>query len=411
MNVSFFIARRYLISKKSTNAINIISLISVCGIFIGTAALIIVLSVFNGFQGIAVSMYNSFSPELKIEARLGKTFDPDTAGRIRIEKLPGVKLLVSSLEEKASLVYNGRSTIVMLRGLSPGFEKSHALDTMMIDGKLRLEEGPVDLCLLGAGVQYRLSVQTKSMEPITVYSPMRHSTGLLPGQIPQLSQLNLYPEGVFSIQQDYDDEYVLTSIRFMRKLLNEPVRVSSIDLYLDKGADLEAVKAKIKSVTGSAYLVRDRFEQNELLFKVLNSEKWAVFLILSFILMIAVFNVMGSLTMLVIEKEKDISILSGMGASMQLIRNIFLTEGLLISLSGALGGLGVGLVVCLLQQHFGFVSIGTGKTFVVDAYPVVLKWHDFLNVFITVFSISFIASWLAALQSVRSLKQFAGMKE
>ena len=352
-------------------------------------------------------MYNSFSPELKIEPRLGKTFDPDSAGFKRIAALSAVRLVVSTLEEKASLVYDNRSTIVLLRGLSPEFEKSHALDTMMIDGKLMLQDGAVDLCLLGAGIQYRLAVQTKSMEPITVYSPMRHSTGLLPGQIPSLNRLDLYPEGVFSIQQDYDDEYVLTSLRFMRRLLNEPRRVTSLDLYLQKKTDPGAAKSAVGAITGNTFTVKDRFEQNETLFKVLNSEKWAVFLILSFILVIAVFNVMGSLTMLVIEKEKDIGILSGMGAPMRLIRNIFLTEGLLISLSGALGGLLAGLVFCLLQQRFGFISIGNARSFVVDSYPVILKWKDFVYVFLTVFSISFIASWLAARQSVKSLRNFS----
>lgn len=403
MNVSFFIAKRYLISKKSTNAINIISLISICGIFIGTASLIIVLSVFNGFQGIAVSMYNSFSPELKIEPGAGKTFDPESAHVKKIKGLKSIKLVVSVLEEKASLVYNTRSTIVLLKGLSPEFENSHALDTMMIDGKIKLEDGVADLCLLGAGVQYRLAVQTKSMEPITVYSPMRHSTSLIPGQAPVLNRLDLFPEGVFSIQQDYDDEYVLTSLRFMRHLLNEPTNVSSIGLYLRPFYDPESTKEAVREIAGAGFTVKDRFEQNQTLFKVLNSEKWAVFLILSFILMIAVFNVMGSLTMLVIEKEKDISILSGMGASKELIRSIFLIEGLLISLSGALGGLITGLIFCLMQQRFGFISIGNAKSFVVDSYPVILKWRDFLYVFLTVFSISILASWLAAGQSSKSL--------
>ncbi len=396
-----FIARRYLISKKSTNAINIISLISISGIFIGTAALIIILSVFNGFQGIALTMYNSFSPELRMEARLGKTFDPDSAGSGKIRTLGNVRMLVSSLEEKASLVYNNKSTIAILRGLSPEFERTHSLDTMMIDGKVRLQDGPVDLCLLGAGIQYRLSVQTKSMDPITVFSPMRHSEGLLPGQGPQLNRLDLFPEGVFSIQEDYDDQYILTSLRFMRKLLNEPVRVSSLDIYVRPGSDIDKIKQKIKAIAGPAYTVKDRFEQNEILFKVLNSEKWAVFLILSFILMIAVFNVMGSLTMLVIEKKKDIGILTGMGAPASLIRGIFLAEGLMIALAGAAGGLLAGLIFCVLQQRFGFISIGNAKSFVVSTYPVILKWNDFLYVFLTVFSISFIASWLASGQSVR----------
>lgn len=336
---------------------------------------------------------------------MGKTFDPDSAGIKKITRLKPVRLVVSALEEKASLVYNTRSTIVLLRGLSPEFEQSHALDTMMVDGKIKLEDGVADLALLGAGVQYRLAVQTKSLEPMTVYSPMRHSASLLPGQAPALNRLDLFPEGVFSIQQDYDDEYVLTSLRFMRNLLNEPHRLSSLGLYLRPGVDLELVKKQVKEIAGPAFTVKDRYEQNQTLFKVLNSEKWAVFLILSFILMIAVFNVMGSLTMLVIEKEKDISILSGMGASKELVRSIFLTEGLMISLSGAIGGLLIGLIFCLLQQHFGFISIGNAKSFVVDSYPVILKWKDFLYVFLTVFSISFIASWLAAGQSVKSLAQ------
>lgn len=405
MNLAFFIARRYLFARKSTSAINLISLISIAGIFIGTAALIIILSVFNGFKGIALSMYNSFSPDLKIEATSGKGFVPPLGALTMLKSTPGISSVIQSLEEKALLVYHNRQYIATFRGLDSGYQKLHVLDTMIIDGRLRLEGGTLDYGVLGAGIQYRLGVSIKALEPLEVYSPSRHP-GHLTGSVSDFNRQQLYPEGVFSIQEEYDDRYVLTSLRFMRNLLNEPAQVSSLDIYVDNNSHDPAKIAKIGEAIGKLHLgpysVKDRFQQNELLFKTLNSEKWAVFLILAFVLLIAVFNVMGSLTMLVIEKQKDISILLSMGAQPTTVRRVFLLQGLIISLSGGVFGLAAGAAFCWIQQEFGLIKIGAAKTFVVDSYPVMMTIPDFLFVFCTVLSISLVASFLASNQAAKS---------
>jgi len=405
VNLAFFIARRYLFARKSTSAINLISLISIAGIFIGTAALIIILSVFNGFKGIALSMYNSFSPDLKIEATSGKGFVPPARVLTMLKSTPGIASVIQSLEEKALLVYHNRQYIATLKGLDSGYQKLHVLDTMIIDGRMRLEGGNFDYGVLGTGIQYRLGVSIKALEPLEVYSPARHPEHLT-GSISDFNRQQLYPEGVFSIQEEYDDRYVLTSLRFMRNLLNEPAQVSSLDIYVDNNSHDPAKITKIGEDIGKLHLgpysVKDRFQQNELLFKTLNSEKWAVFLILAFVLLIAVFNVMGSLTMLVIEKQKDISILLSMGAQPSTVRRVFLLQGLIISLSGGVFGLAVGGAFCWVQQKFGLIKIGAAKTFVVDSYPVVMTIPDFVFVFCTVLSISLVASFLASNQAAKS---------
>jgi len=343
-------------------------------------------------------MFGSFSPDLLVSPVQGKVFSPDSAKFKELDHFPEIHFKIKTLEEKALLKFNQSQYIVTLRGLDSDFSKTHSLDTVMIDGKMELENNGINYCVLGAGVQSKLSVNIHSIDPISVYAPEKNGSqaGL---SAEDFNERKIYPSGVFSAGEDFDNHLVLVPLRFIRELLNEPKNLSSLQIYLQQGADPNDLKEKIKKALGPSYKVQDRFEQNEVLFKVLNSEKWAVYLMLTFILTIAVFNIMGSLTMLVIEKKKDISILSTMGAKNFSIQSIFLLEGMILSLLGTLAGLGLGLLFCLLQIRYGFISIGESHSFAISAYPVVLKFTDFLYVFLTVFSISLLATFLASRQS------------
>jgi len=395
MNLPFFIAGRYLFAKKSTQAINLISAISGIGIFVGTAALIIILSVFNGFEKIAISMFGSFSPDLVILPKAGKVFDPDSAKFLKMENSPEIRYTVKTLEEKALLKENQSQYIATLRGLDTNFIKTHSLDSLITAGNMLLQDKNLDYCVLGAGVQAKLSSNFR----ISVFAPKKSGIGNGEISAEDFNRMEFYPSGVFSAGTDFDDHLVLTSLRFMRNLIGEPKNVSSIQLYTRQDLSIDKFRDRIREDLGSSYKVLDRYEQNEVQFKVLNSEKWAVYLMLTFALIIVVFNIMGSLTMLVMEKKRDISILSSLGASDRTIQFIFLLEGMIISIMGTLLGLFAGYVFGILQIHYGFITIGGAHSFSLSAYPIVLKAMDFVYVFLTVFSISLFASYLASRQS------------
>lgn len=399
MNLPFFIAGRYLFAKKSTQAINLISFISGLGIFVGTAALIIILSVFNGFEKIAISMFSSFSSDLIILPERGKVFDPDSIQFRRLEKEPEIKYAVKALEEKVLLKQDKSQYIANLRGLDSNFVKTHSLDSLITVGKLILEDKNLDLSVLGSGVQARLSANAQSLQSISVFAPQKSNPSQNDISEESFNRMEFYPSGAFSAGEDYDDHLVLTSLRFMRKLIGEPQKISSLQLYLKPETNLEKFKYKVKEILGPFYRVQDRYEQNEIQFKTLNSEKWAVYLMLTFALIIVVFNIMGSLTMLVLEKKRDISILSSLGASNQTIQFIFLLEGMIISFLGTLLGLTAGFIFNALQMKYGFIGIGESHSFAMNSYPIVMKPLDFVYVFLTVFSISLIASFLASRQS------------
>jgi lipoprotein-releasing system permease protein len=399
MNLPVFIAGRYLFAKKSTQAINLISFISGLGIFVGTAALIIILSVFNGFEKIAISMFSSFSSDLILIPRQGKFFDPDSSRFLKLEKRPEIRYSVKMLEEKVLLKQNNSQYIASLRGLDSNFVKTHSLDSLLTFGNMVLEDKNMDFCILGSGVQARLSAGSQSAEMISVYAPRKNNDSGNEISAEDFNRMEFYPSGAFSAGEDFDDHLVLTSLRFMRKLIGEPQKVSAIQLYLQPGVDQDQFERKVKEWMGPSYFVKNRFEQNEVQFKTLNSEKWAVYLMLTFALVIVVFNIMGSLTMLVLEKKTDISVLSSLGASYGTIQSIFLLEGMIISLFGTLLGMGAGLLFDFLQMKYGFIGIGDSHSFAMSSYPIVIKPLDFLYVFLTVFSISFFASFLASRQS------------
>jgi len=399
MNLPFFIAGRYLFAKKSTQAINLISFISGIGIFVGTAALIIILSVFNGFEKIAISMFSSFSSDLIIQPRQAKVFNPDSAAFKKLAKRPEIRYMVQSLEEKVLLKQDQSQYIANLRGLDTNFIKTHALDSLVTVGNLVLQDKNLDFGVLGSGVQARLSASSQSTQLISVFAPRKPNGLNNEITAEDFNRMEFYPSGAFSAGEEFDDHLVLTSIRFMRKLIGEPQNVSALQLYLKPNTRIDDFKAEVKDLIGPAYTVKDRFEQNEVQFKTLNSEKWAVYLMLTFALVIVVFNIMGSLTMLVLEKKRDISILASLGASVGTIQSIFFLEGMIISLLGTILGLAAGLTFNLLQMKYGFIGIGESHSFAMNSYPIVIKPMDFVYVFLTVFSISFFASYLASRQS------------
>ncbi len=366
---------------------------------VGTMALIIVLSVFNGFESLVKSLFNSFDPDLKITLVEGKTFNPLEIDKDRIEKLSGVIRYTEVLEETALLKYQDRQTIVTLKGVGENFEKFSGLDSMVVHGNLILERGEYDYIVLGYGVAHLLGANLNDQqEPISVFAPRRIGNfGAFPEQA--FSNRALFPSGIFSIQQDFDTRYALVPLRFAREIFDYGTEVSSIEIGLERSNGTETIKESVKQFVGQRYQVKDRYEQQELLYKIMKSEKLAIFLILSFILFIATFNIIGTLSMLILEKKKDISVLHSMGASKKLIKRIFFTEGLLITLAGALAGMFLGALVCWIQIKFGIVPLQAGSeagTFIIDAYPVQMKVMDFLKVLLIILIIGIPASWLPA---------------
>ena len=367
------------------------------GITVGTMALIVVLSVFNGFESLVASLYNSFNPDIKITAKMGKTFNANDVSKDKILELPGVAFITDVVEENALLKHGNRQYIARMKGVSSEYEQMTAIDSMIIDGEYILEQGDRAFGVFGAGVSYHLGVVPNLFtDPVQIYVPSR-SADFKPGLDQDFNKGNVSPAGVFSIQQDFDESIVLVPIWFARDLMEYTTEVTSLEVGLADGARLDEVKASIRDICGAGYEVKDRFEQEELLYKIMNSEKWAIFLILAFILMIATFNVIGSLSMLIIDKQKDIAVLHSLGASHAMIRRIFMLEGLLISLGGAVTGLILGGIISWVQQEFGLLKLGPADgSYVIDTYPVLLKGMDFLYVFATVFIIGYLAAWLPA---------------
>lgn len=402
MNTSLFIARRYLFSKKSVNAINIISGISMLGVLVGSAALILILSVFNGIETQVVTLYSSFTSELKALPVKGKTFDPGPLHLDSLRKLPGMLSVTEVLEEKVLLRYGKGQFIGTVKGVSDDFLKNPQLDSTLQIGSFTLKENGENLAVIGASVQINLGINIKDIgSMLQIYSP-RHNIVSSFNPADEFVVRNIAPSGVFSVQRDFDD-IVITPIGFTRDLLDEPKKISYIEFNLQDKVNVDRMQRQLEKKLGEKFLVKNRYQQNTSLYKLLNAEKWAVFLILTFVVVIAIINIIGTLTMLVIDKRKDIAILTSLGADKSLVRQIFFFEGMLISLFGCVIGMAAGLIFALLQQHFGFISMG--GTTMVQAYPVTLKLSDFLLVFVTVIGISVIASGISAGLSVQKLDE------
>ncbi|WFE85789.1 ABC transporter permease [Parabacteroides chongii] len=395
MNLPFYIARRYLFSKKSHNAINIISMVCVCGVVVATIAVVCALSVYNGFNDLVAGMFSSFDPELKISPRTGKVFDPTTAEFQKVKQLPDIAWFGEVLQDNALVRYHDRQDIAVIKGVDENFSHLTLIDSILIDGSFILKDEVADYATLGVGLSAKLGAKPGFASPLEIYVPKRDEKVNLSNPASSFNQEYAYIGGVFLInQQVYDEGYMILPISLVRQLLKYDKEVSSIELKLADGVDISSAKKQIKALLGDRFIVQDRYEQQEASFKMMQVEKWMTFLILSFILAIALFNVVGSLSMLMIEKKDDVRTLQNMGADDKLVRRIFLFEGWMISGFGAVIGIVIGLVLCLLQQHFGFIKLGqTAGAFVIDAYPVRVVFTDLLVAFITVAAIGLMAAW------------------
>ena len=399
MNLPLKIARRYLFAKKSTNAINVITGISVFGLALGAAALVLVLAVFNGFEKLITGMMSNFNPDVKITVTKGKTFVSDTLKINQLRQLNGVEFLSETLEEIAFFEYDKSQAFGTLKGVDQNFHKINHIDTTVREGEYLLIDDKADYAVLGGGMRNQLGVYESSFAtPLKVYMPKREETGIL-GK--PFETRFLYPKGSFVIQTEFDNQYVLTNIDFMRELLNAPDEVSAFEIKLKKGIDVKQTLADIRLIMGDDFTVKDRYQQDEAFMKVMNIEKWMSYAILGLTILLVAFNMVGALWMIVLEKQKDITILKSMGATEKMIRNIFLNEGLLICLTGlALGFvLAMGLYFYHVYTEGGLVPLPPG--FATDRYPVALKLTDFIVVSITVISIGMVASLPAAARAMR----------
>ena len=387
------------------HAINIISGISMLGVFVGSAALVIILSVFNGFEKVILGLYSNFTPELKIEPRFGKTFDPNTTYFMQLHKDPRVFSYTDVLQEKALIMYNNKSFIGNIKGVTADFLKNKQLDSTIQDGSFTLQSDSINYAVIGGTVAGSLSVNLSDPTPLRIYAPNRSAMSSS-DPLNEFVVRNISPSGVFSIQQDFDD-IAVTPISFARELLNEPVDVSSIEINCIRGTNVDGFQREIIDRAGGKYTVKNRIQQNTELYKTLNYERWFIFMILVFVLIIAIFNIIGSLTMLVIDKRKDIAILSSLGAGKKLVQGIFFFEGMMISGIGCIAGMVLGLIFCLLQQKYGFIKMGASMS-VIDAYPIELRVKDFGLVLLTVGFIAVMASWISSRLSIKNLDDIKG---
>lgn len=391
MNLSLFIAKRYLFSKKSHNAINIISLISVCGIAIATMAMVCVLSVFNGFGGIVEGMFSAFDPDLKITPKAGKVFNYDNDTFKQVLSNSSIQMFSESLEENAIYEFGDNQVPVIVKGVSQEFPIMSDMDKLMLDGNFKLSEDVVDYTVLGAGLAMSLGARSGFMDPIKIYAPKRDVRVNLANPGAAFTDVNVMIGGIFSLNQpEIDEQMAIVPIKLARELFRYDSEVTSLDINIIPNASVKKVKDQIQSIIGDDYVVQNRYEQQIQSFRMLQIEKWVTFLILAFILLIAAFNLVGSLSMLIVEKENDINSLRNMGANNSLIANIFLFEGWLIAFWGIISGIIIGLVLCLLQQNFGLLRLGSDVSgvYIVDAYPVIVRLWDVAIVFVVVSLIS-----------------------
>lgn len=369
------------------------------GFAVGSFALVVVLSVFNGFEDLVVSLYNSFDPDIKVTPVKGKVFNPDTTKIAELRNIDGILHITDVLEENAALKYGDKQTLATIKGVSNGFAKYSGLDTMIVEGELILNNEGNNFAVLGLGIARFLSVNTgNNFTQLAVFTPKRGNTTTFD---PDNALVKKYirPVGIFSVEENINKKYTLVPLEFARSLLEYDKEISAFEIILKEGTNTKQIQKQVKEIMGSGFEVKNRRQLQEVLYRVFNTERWATYFILTFILLVAAFNVIGSLTMLVIDKKGDISVLKSMGASDGLIRTIFFKEGLIIALIGAVIGIALGILVCWLQQSFGILKLGGEGTFVVTDYPVTMKAGDIVLVFFTTLVLGAITSLFPSLKS------------
>ncbi len=397
MNFPFFIARRYLFSKKSTHVINVISSISVIGVAVATMALVIVLSVFNGFHDLVASLFTSFDPQLKVVPVEGKTAPADDPILTKIRLLPQVDVATETVEDQALAIYNDHQAMVKIKGVDDNFaELSHITDILYGDGSFSLHAANLEYGIVGIRLAQNLGIGAQWDGFLKIYAPKKEGQLDMtnPGDGFVVDSLNS-PGVLFAVKQaKYDKNYIITSISFARNLFGQQGMLSDLELRLKPGSNLDAVKAEMQQIAGNKYKVLDRFEQQEDTFKIMSIEKMIAYIFLTFILVVACFNIIGSLSMLIIDKKKDVVTLRNLGANDKQITRVFLFEGRMIAVIGAVIGIGLGLLLCFLQQQYGFVRLGDSEgSFIVDAYPVSVHYSDVAIIFVTVIAVGWLAVW------------------
>ena len=397
MNFPFFIARRYLFSKKSTHVINVISSISVIGVAVATMALVIVLSVFNGFHDLVASLFTSFDPQLKVVPVEGKTAPSDDPILTQIRLLPEVDVATETVEDQALAIYQGKQAMVKIKGVEDNFsELSHITDILYGDGTYSLHAANLEYGILGIRLAQTMGIGAQWDGYLKIYAPKKEGQLDLsnPGEGFVADSLNS-PGVLFSVRQSkYDKNYIVTSIAFARNLFGQQGMLSDLEIRLKEGSNLNAVKAEMQKIAGTKYKVLDRFEQQEDTFKIMSIEKLMAYIFLTFILVVACFNIIGSLSMLIIDKKNDVVTLRNLGANDKQITRVFLFEGRMIAVIGAVIGIGLGLLLCWLQQQYGFVRLGDSEgSFIVNAYPVSVHYSDVAIIFVTVIAVGWLAVW------------------
>ena len=405
MNFPFFIARRYLFSKKKTHAINVISIISVIGVAVATMALVIVLSVFNGFHDLVASFFTNFDPQLKVVPVTGKSVAADDPELTKIRHLPQVEVATDTYEDMALAIYKGRQAMVTIKGVDDNFaDLTHITDILYGDGQFQLHTANLEFGTPGIRLANTLGLGARWDNYLRIYAPQRQGQLDMSNVESGFVVDSLLSSGVvFTVNNSkYDKSYILSSIGFARRLFDAQGEVTALELRLKPGSNFDAVKSNMQDIAGKKFKVEDRYEQQADTFKIMQIEKLMAYIFLTFILVVACFNIIGSLSMLIIDKKDDVATLRNLGANEKQITRIFLFEGRMIAVIGAIVGIGLGLLLCLLQQQFGLVSMGGGDgSFVVNAYPVSVHYSDVFIIFLTVIA----AGWLAVYYPVRAMSK------
>ncbi|MBQ8366073.1 MAG: FtsX-like permease family protein [Bacteroidaceae bacterium] len=399
MNLSFYIAKRYLFSKKSHQVINIISGVAIAGVALATIAMVCTLSVFNGFKEMVAQQFTALDPDIKITAERGKSFTADSLLRTNLRALPCVAVASIAVEDKAMAQYQGRQVMITLKGVEEDFkELTNIEDALIGNGGFTLRDSINSYAVPGVGVITTLNCGIYHVAPLEIYAPKRRGKVSMSNPASNFKKRFLHPSGgAFIVNQpQYDDHYILTSAQFAREVLGRSANeATSIEIKLADGYSASRAKQDIKSVIGDGFIIEDRYEQQKDVFKVMKIEKFISYIFLSFILLIACFNIIGSLSMLIIEKRENMETLRSLGATDNIITNIFVFEGSVISMIGAIGGIVIGLGACLLQQEYGLLTLGNGMgDFVVDSYPVKVEAADIIAIFGTVAIVGLVAVWL-----------------
>ena len=404
MNFPLYVARRYLFSKKSTNAINVISVISVIGVAVATMALVIVLSVFNGFHDLVATFFTNFDPQLEVVPTQGKTAPSDDPLLAKMKALPEVDVATESVEDQALAIYQDHQAMVIVKGVDDNFDQlTHIKDILFGDGTYSLHAGNLQYGIMGIRLAAALGTGARFGDYLRIYAPQKEGQfdATNPSEAFVVDSL-LSPGVVFSVNQSkYDKNYIIAPIAFARNLFGQQGRLSSLEFRLKDGSDLDAVKKEMQEIGGIKYKVMDRFEQQADTFKIMQIEKYIAYIFLTFILIVACFNIIGSLSMLIIDKKEDVVTLRNLGANDRQISQIFLFEGRLISAFGAIIGIGLGLLLCWLQQQYGLVSLGSSSgSFVINAYPISVHYDDVVLIFLTVIVVGWVAVWYPVKRSL-----------